>query len=186
MKMNPVRVFLWRFLPFLVFLVLSFFLWRGLSLDPHALPSTKIGQPLPSFSLPDLFDKNKKITDKDLRGKVSLLIIWASWCESCMDEQVFLMQLKKQAVLIYGVNYKDEDNDAIKWLEEWGNPYQRVGVDKAGKLAIDLGVYGTPETFLIDKNGLIRYRHVGILDEQVWSNEFVPRIKELKGSEISP
>lgn len=113
-------------------------------------------------------------------GQIALLNVWASWCAACVDEQVFLMQLSREALPIYGLNYKDKTNDARRWLSEWGNPYKAIGEDKAGKVAIDLGVYGAPETFLIDKKGLIRYRHVGVLDEKAWLSDFLPLIKRLQ------
>ena len=176
------KISLWRIIPFVLFLILVFFLMRGLSSDPHKLPSTKIGQDLPAFRLPLLHDETKQGTDASLRGKVYLLNIWASWCEACVDEQFFLMQLQKQGVLIFGINYKDDPKRAVHWLKTYGDPYYLIAEDKEGTLAIDLGVYGTPETFLIDKEGKIRYRHVGILNKAVWKKYFLPRIKKLDKS----
>ncbi len=170
----------WRSLPFLVFAVLVIFFWRGLSLDPHELPLAKLGKPLPPFQLLALMEGNPAFTPALLRGHVTLLNVWASWCAACTDEQFFLMQLAREGVVIYGLNYKDNPKEARAWLGEWGNPYKSVGVDVDGKVAIDLGVYGAPETFLIDKVGIIRYRHAGILTEDIWKREFVARIQLLE------
>ncbi len=174
------KLSLFRIVPFVLFLFLVFFLMRGLSLNPHKLPSTKIGQVLPTFHMPRLLDESKEVTDTFFRGRVHLINVWASWCEACVDEQFFLMQLKAQGIPIFGINYKDKPTDAIEWLNVYGNPYEIVAEDKEGKLAIDLGVYGTPETFLVEKTGRIQFRHVGILTESIWKDEFLPRIKKLE------
>lgn len=165
-----------RFWPFIVFIVLVVFLGRGLHLDPQHLPSTRIGRPLPAFHLPSLDQQTPGFTNTDLRGKKSLLNVWASWCHACEEEQVFLLQLARAGVPIYGLSYKDDPQHARQWLKTWGNPYIAIGQDRAGRLAIDLGVYGTPETFLVDEQGIIQYRHVGVLTESVWQNEFLPRM----------
>ncbi len=170
----------WRLVPLLIFGLLVFFLWRGLSLDPTDLPSVQLGKPLPVFKLPGLGDKKQEFSPSALHGQVVLLNVWASWCAACTEEQVFLMQLAREGVPIYGLNYKDNPKDALQWLDEWGNPYKMIGADREGKAAIDLGVYGAPETFLVDKNGVIRYRHAGVLNAVVWVQEFMPRIKQLE------
>ena len=170
----------WRLIPFAVFTLLVLFFWRGLSLDPQQLPSVQIGKPLPLFRLPTLGNKQVELTSADLKGQVFLLNVWASWCYACTIEQLFLLQLKQDGVTIFGLNYKDKTDDASKWLTEWGNPYKLVGEDVAGKVAIDLGVYGAPETFLVDKAGIIRYRHVGVLNADVWQQYFLPLIKQLE------
>jgi len=171
----------WRLAPFFIFLALVLVFWRGLALDPHHLPSTKVGQPLPSFQLTS-FGETKR-SSKSMLGHVSLLNVWASWCMACADEQAVLMRLAKQGVSIYGLNYKDSMDNAKEWLSEWGNPYQQIGEDVDGKVAINLGVYGAPETFLIDKNGIIRYRHVGALTMVIWEKEFAPLIQLLESVE---
>ncbi|OGV31633.1 MAG: thiol:disulfide interchange protein [Legionellales bacterium RIFCSPHIGHO2_12_FULL_35_11] len=168
----------WKIIPLLVFALLAFFLWRSLKLDPHQLPSAKIGSTLPNFSLPSLAS-NALISSKDLRGHYVLLNIWASWCPACVQEQIFLLKLARQGVIIYGLDYKDTSKKAQKWLLEWGNPFKEIIFDKHGLLSMDLGVYGAPETFLIDSSGVIQYRHVGILDASIWRKDFLPRIKEL-------
>src|SRR5262249_35264730 len=142
--------------------------------------SVQVNKPLPEFQLPSL-GEGKLFTPELMKGRVVLLNVWASWCEACTEEQVLLLRLAREAVPIYGLNYKDETEEAQRWLKEWGNPYQAIGEDKEGKVAIDLGVYGTPETFLIDQKGIIRYRHIGILDEGTWESEFLPRLKQLRG-----
>lgn len=170
----------WRIIPIVFFLLLSVFLWRGLSLNPQHLPSVQIGKSLPERTLPQLEDPKKPFDFKALKGKVSLLNVWASWCEACVEEQVFMMQLARENIPIYGLNYKDKRRDALSWLSQWGDPYQLIGQDREGKAAIDLGVYGAPETFVIDKKGIIRYRHVGVMNDEVWFNTIVPLMKQLE------
>lgn len=168
----------WRLIPFFIFLILALLFWRGLELDPRRLPSVKIDQPLPTFELDSL--DGKPFSPALMKGHASLLNVWASWCMACVEEQGVLMQLAKEGVLIYGLNYKDTPEHAKEWLGEWGNPFQHIGEDVDGKVAIDMGVYGAPETFLIDKNGVIRYRHVGALTLSIWKNEFLPRFELLE------
>lgn len=165
-----------RWLPLSVFGLLAFFLGFGLSLDPQKLPTSQLGQNLPSFDLPRLADSpNARFTPDLFQGHMSVLVVWASWCEACRDEQAFLMKLaQKKSISLYGLNYKDNPEQAKQWLAEWGNPYQVVGSDRQGKLALDLGVYGTPETYLIDQQGKIRHRYVGLLNEAIWQKEFLP------------
>nr|HAT8714022.1 DsbE family thiol:disulfide interchange protein [Legionella jordanis] len=170
---------LWRLLPFAVFVILACFLWKGLFLEPQKLPSVQLGRALPSFELDSLSDEHRFTPDL-LKGQISLLNVWASWCPACTEEQVFLTQLSQRGVPIFGINYKDNSDSAKQWLKDWGNPYRNVGEDRDGKLSIDLGVYGAPETFLVDKKGIIRYRHVGVLDEQSWNANFLPLIKKLE------
>jgi cytochrome c biogenesis protein CcmG/thiol:disulfide interchange protein DsbE len=176
------KVLYWRMLPLLFFMGLVFFFWRGLSLDPGHLPSSQLGKDLPSFRLPVLGDPNVELTSATFRGQVTLLNVWASWCHACTEEQYFLLKLAREGVTIYGMNYKDRVEDAKDWLTTWGNPYRLVGEDVTGRVGIDLGVYGTPETFLIDKRGVIRYRHAGALTEVVWQNELLPLMKQWEQS----
>ena len=169
-----------RSIPIVLFFLLAIFLWRGLSLEPHKLPSVQIGKPLAHFTLPQLQNPQQMFSSTQLNDQVVLLNVWASWCQACVEEQVFMMQLARDGVPIYGLNYKDNAVNARQWLEEWGNPYQVVFQDTEGKVAIDLGVYGAPETFLIDKKGIIRYRHVGIMNDEVWSKELLPLKNKLE------
>lgn len=173
--MKPVH---WRLVPFFAFIVLIVLFCRGLALDPRHLPSVQLGKPIPDFTLPGLM--NASFSSTALKGKISLLNVWASWCMACADEQVVLMQLADKGISIYGLNYKDNTQNAMQWLQEWGNPYQQIGEDNEGKIAMNLGVYGAPETFLIDQNGIIRYRHVGPLTMGIWEKEFEPLIHAME------
>jgi cytochrome c biogenesis protein CcmG/thiol:disulfide interchange protein DsbE len=170
----------WGIVPLTLFLLLGLFLWRGLSLNPHELPSVQLGKALPSFQLPQLKKPNLIFSSKQLQGEVVLLNVWASWCVACVDEQVMMLQLARQGIPFYGLNYKDKASDALQWLAQWGDPYKLVIQDTEGKTAIDLGVYGAPETFVIDKQGIIRYRHVGIMTQEAWSKEIQPLMKRLE------
>lgn len=167
-------------LPLLGFVILLGLLWRGLSNDPRLLPSMLIDKPLPTFAMTDLKNPSRTITADDLKGKISLVNVWATWCPSCQIEHPTLLKLAKQGVPIYGVNYKDQRHLALSWLDQLGDPYAINIEDAAGQLGIDLGVYGAPETYLLDKNGVIRYRHVGVLDDQAWAEEFLPRIRAIE------
>ncbi|MFK8041708.1 DsbE family thiol:disulfide interchange protein [Congregibacter sp.] len=156
------------FVPLGLFLLLAVLLFRGLSLDPQALPSALIDKPLPAFTLPALSDE-QPLTDADLVGAPLLLNVWATWCISCRVEHPYLQRLADTGVLIYGVNYKDDSTAARGWLEQLGDPYRDSIVDAQGTLGLDLGVYGAPETYFVDAKGVIRYRHVGVIDERVWT-----------------
>lgn len=170
-----------RLLPIGVFVVLAFFLWRGLSGHPSTLPSARLGQMVPDFNLPRLTAKSGQyFSSKDMQGHIALLNIWASWCDACTEEQVFLLKLARQGIPIYGLNYHDEPDAALQWLHTWGNPYLSIGSDMAGQVAMNLGVYGTPETFLMDKRGVIQYRYAGVLTASIWQREFLPRIAKLE------
>lgn len=171
----------WRFLPGLVFVLLGLILWRGLFLHPQQLPSMKVGQTIPAFKLPELekgeFNSSQLYsTAKSING-YALLNVWASWCDACAQEQAFMMTLAKQGIPIFGLNYKDEVEHAKIWLNTWGNPYRAVGVDGDGEVAIELGVYGTPETFLIGPTGKILYRHPGLLTAEIWKMYFEPKMR---------
>lgn len=170
----------WRFIPIVLFILLSVFLWRGLSLNPRDLPSVQLGKSLPEFSLPQLQHPDSSFSSTQLREQVVLLNVWASWCAACTEEQVFMLQLAREGVPIYGLNYKDKSEDALQWLEQWGNPYKVVVQDQDGKVAIDLGVYGAPETFVIDKKGIIRYRHAGVMTQELWQQKILPLMKQLE------
>lgn len=166
-------------LPLALFLVLAVFLYRGLFLDPAELPSALIGKPLPAFSQPALEDPARTVTAADLRGKPALVNVWATWCPTCKAEHEMLNKLAGQGVNIIGVNYKDDSAAARKWLADFGNPYQLNIEDQAGSLGLNLGVYGAPETFLIDKDGIIRHKYVGAIDERVWREQLAPLYQEL-------
>lgn len=173
---------LWRIFPLLVFIGLLVLFAIGLTLDPRNLPSTRIGHTLPEVMLPVLANPTEQFALGELTGHMRLINVWASWCEACVEEQPFLMQLAHEGVTLWGINYKDTRADALQWLSRFGNPYQRVGVDAKGQLAIELGVYGVPETFLMDPDGIIVYRHAGAMTPDIWAREFLPRMRTQKRS----
>lgn len=171
-----------RYLPIILFLVLFFSLLQSLFQDEMDIPSPLIGKNMPSFSLKRL-GENTTITDQDLLGEVALINVWATWCVGCKEEHELLLSLAEEPSInlsIIGINWKDKDQLAIRWLDELGNPYQEILSDPIGNTAIDFGVYGAPESFLIDRDGFIRYKHIGPLTLSVWINEIQPLIKELK------
>ncbi|HCO8766904.1 TPA: DsbE family thiol:disulfide interchange protein [Pseudomonas aeruginosa] len=165
-------------LPLLLFLGIALFLYRGLFLNPQELPSALIDKPLPAFSLPDLKDGQRLISEKDLKGP-ALVNVWATWCPTCKAEHQMLNRLAKAGVVIHGVNYKDDGAAARQWLQDYLDPYQVNVADPQGSLGINLGVYGAPETFLIDAQGIIRHKYVGAIDEKVWREELAPRYQAL-------
>lgn len=172
-----------RFLvPLGVFAVLAVFLAIGLQLRPSEVPSPLLDKPAPAFSLPELHAPDKHIGPADLRGQVWLFNVWASWCASCRDEHPLLLQLARMGeVPIYGLNYKDTRQDAVRWLQQLGNPYTVSAFDEAGQVGIDYGVYGVPETYVIDREGIIRHKHIGPITEQVLRDEILPIVRKLKG-----
>lgn len=173
------RVFL--FLPLLAALILGIVLFAGIGKDTQTLESALIGKPVPAFELTDLHVPGKTLDQRLFQGKVHLLNVWATWCPSCRDEHQDLMWLAhKQDVSIIGLNYKDDRAKALTWLKRLGNPYQVVIHDPKGTLGFDLGVYGAPETFVIDAKGTVRFRHVGVVNQRVWENELLPVIKDVK------
>ncbi len=170
-----------RFLvPLGIFVVLIIFLLIGLTLNPREVPSPLIGKPAPAFRLAQLQDPAMTITPEELRGKVWLLNVWASWCVTCRQEHPLLVELARQNVVaIVGLNYKDERDKGIAWLRELGDPYLVSAYDRDGNAGIDWGVYGVPETFVIDKAGIIRYKITGALTPTNIRDEIIPLIKEL-------
>ena len=166
--------------PLIVFVALGLLLAYGLKLDPRRIPSPLIGKPLPAFSLTTVADPARKVSRDDLHGRVYLLSVWASWCVACREEHPLLNELtSRKAVTIIGLNYKDRREDALRWLGSLGNPYELSLSDQDGRLGIDLGVYGVPETFVIDKQGVIRYKQIGPMTPEVWEQKLAPLIKEL-------
>jgi len=173
---------LFSLIPLVIFLGVGIFLWRGLNLDPTKVPSVLINKPTPNFSLSTVKDPNKQLTNQLFKGHVSLLNVWATWCVSCRVEHPVLMEIKKlDKVKIYGLDYKDKRPLASKWLEKRGNPYVKSLFDPTGRAAIDWGVYGTPETFIIDKKGFIRYKFIGPMTMQDWQETVYPIVKRLEG-----
>jgi cytochrome c biogenesis protein CcmG/thiol:disulfide interchange protein DsbE len=167
-------------IPLGLFLVLVVFLAIGLGRDPHEVPSPLINKAAPTFRLPQLKAPDKTFSAEDMRGKVWVMNVWASWCISCRDEHPLLLEYAKSgAVPIYGLNLKDRPEDALAWLSELGDPYVLSASDLEGRVAIDYGVYGAPETYLIDQGGVIRYKHIGPVTPDVWSDKFLPLVQEL-------
>ena len=168
-------------IPLLLFIVLAVFLGLGLNLKPNDIPSPFINKPAPEFSAPKLNAPEQTLTPADLKGQVWLFNVWASWCVSCRAEHPILNQFAKQyAVVIIGLNYKDEPEDAKTWLKTLGNPYNVSIMDTDGRIGIDYGVYGVPETFVIDKKGLIRYKHTGPVSADDVQTIFLPLIAKLE------
>lgn len=167
--------------PLLLFIVLVAFLGIGLTLDPRIIPSPLIDKPLPVFSLPQLKDTGQTLSSTDFLNEVSLINVWASWCVACRIEHPVLLELAKTGVInIYGLNYKDRRDDALGWLKYFGDPYTKIAHDLEGMVGIDFGVYGVPETFVIDRQGIIRYKQVGPVTEDVLKEVILPIIEKLK------
>ncbi len=185
----------WMLIPLVLFvLLLALFLkalndkktQQDLSIDPSTLPSALIDKAFPEFSLESVLVGEPGITRADLLGKPALVNVWATWCVACRVEHPVLNELSKQGVVIHGVNYKDNTADARQWLQEFHNPYQLNISDREGRLGLDLGVYGAPETFLIDAAGVIRYKFVGVVDQRVWETQLGPRYQALVEQEVQP
>jgi cytochrome c biogenesis protein CcmG, thiol:disulfide interchange protein DsbE len=173
----------WRFLiPLAIFLMLVGFLARGLWLDPREVPSPLIDKPAPDFALTRLDAPEQTIRRADLLGKVWMLNVWASWCDACRDEHPHLVEFAKlKAVPIYGLDYKDQRAPAQQWLAERGNPYDASLFDAKGRTGIDFGVYGVPETFVIDKQGVVRYKNIGALTPEILRDQVLPLLRKLNG-----
>ncbi len=168
------------FIPLALFLGLGVLLFKGLELDPNKMPSALVDKSMPEFSLTSLEDANKMLGREDLVGRVSLLNVWATWCPSCMAEHPYLLKIAQQEKLpIIGLNYKDVRPDALEWLDRLGNPYAINVFDESGTLGLDLGVFGAPETYVLDHKGVIRHKHVGVVDDRVWNEQLKPLVLEL-------
>lgn len=168
-------------LPLVVFLVLAGFLYKGLSLDPREVPSPLVGKAAPAFTLPQLHDTKKLFSTEEMKGKVWLLNVWASWCVSCKEEHPILLALAQQNIVpIYGLDYKDKKVDAEMWLSKGGDPYTLSVMDSDGRIGIDYGVYGVPETYVIDKQGIIRFKQIGPVTTQNLREKILPLVAELQ------
>lgn len=168
-------------LPLGIFVVLVGFLLVGLNLNPRQVPSPLIGRPAPEFQLQQLHQAEQTLTSKDNLGKVWLLNVWASWCVSCREEHPLLVELAKSGIVpVYGLNYKDQRDDALRWLKQFGDPYTVSIVDPEGRTGIDYGVYGVPETYVIDKKGVIRYKQIGPVTVEALQTKILPLVKELE------
>lgn len=174
-----------RWLPLAVFGLLAVLLAAGvwLSRDPNrdALPSPLVGKPAPAYALPVLHEPDRTVTNADLRGAPYVLNVWGSWCPACRDEHPVLTRFAEtRKVRVVGYNWKDEPADALRWLEQFGNPYWLVLADQEGQVAIDWGIYGAPETFLVDGDGIVRWKHVGPMSEATVRDELLPRLAALE------
>jgi len=169
-------------LPLGIFLVLAVFLAVGLNLNPREVPSPLIDKAAPAFQLPQLHDTGRTLTPQDMKGKVWVFNVWASWCVACLEEHPLLVELsKRNLVPIVGLNYKDNRADALQWLQKRGDPYTLSAQDADGRVGIDYGVYGVPETYVIDKAGIIRFKRIGPVTPKVLDEQILPLVKRLQG-----
>jgi len=167
-------------IPLVLFLALVVFLLIGLRRDPHEVPSPLVNKPAPAFQLPRLHDPAKTFSAQEMRGKVWLLNFWGTWCIACREEHPFLVEYARtREVPIYGVDYKDDRAAAMQWLDELGNPYAATAFDVDGRVSIDYGVYGAPETYLIDRDGVIRFKQIGPITPDVWRDKILPMARQL-------
>lgn len=178
------RALIWT-MPLVVFLVVAAFLMSRLGTDPTALPSVRVGKPFPNFSAPALVEQ-RSVTLNDITGKAALVNVWASWCPSCREEHPTLVKLAQQGVPIFGLNYKDEPKDALGYLARYGNPFSLIISDLKGDIGLDLGVYGAPETYLIDAQAQVRYRYVGVFDDTIWQTQLAPCYQQLVAGGDAP
>jgi cytochrome c biogenesis protein CcmG, thiol:disulfide interchange protein DsbE len=169
------------FVPLLVFAGLAVVLGIGLTLKPREVPSPFIGKAAPAFSLPGLHDESVKVSPAAMRGQVWLLNVWASWCAPCREEHPLIVAAARDSgVPVVGLNYKDERDAARQWLRQLGDPYRAIAADRDGRVGIDWGVYGVPETFVIDRAGIIRHKVIGPLTPDAWASEVLPLVKRLQ------
>jgi len=172
----------WRFFwPLAVFAVIAAFFAVGLTLNPREIPSPLLGKAVPEFTLPPVKGRTLGLAAADLRSEVSLVNVFASWCTACRDEHPLWMEVRAQGIVpLHGLNYKDRPDDAAKWLAELGDPYTRTGADLDGRVGIDWGVYGVPETFVVDKRGVIRHKIIGALTRKKLDAELMPLVRKLQ------
>lgn len=169
-----------RWIPVGIFLLIGILLAVGLTMDPRLVPSPLVGRPAPEFSLPHVKHPERTLSRSDLLGQVSLFNVWASWCQACLDEHPVLLSLQRSGeVPIYGLNYKDTKEAARRWLDDLGDPYVATGFDNAGRVGIEWGVYGVPETYVVDAQGVIRHKHIGALTWETVAREILPLVREL-------
>lgn len=171
------------FIPLVLAIILGVVLYAGIGKDPTKLDSALVGKQVPAFALKDLKNPESTLDESLFQGEVTLLNVWGTWCPSCRDEHADLMWLaREKKVSIIGLNYKDSRDDAQVWLDKLGDPYSTIIYDPKGTLGFDLGVYGAPETFVIDASGVVRYRHVGVVNSNVWEQVLLPVINEARGN----
>ena len=167
--------------PFFLFLVLAGFFAVGLQRDPREIPSPFIDKPAPAFKLQQLHDAAKPFAPEDMKGRVWMLNVWASWCVSCRVEHPLLVEMSKRNIVpIVGLNYKDQRDAGVQWLTRFGNPYVLSAYDLDGRVGIDYGVYGVPETFVIDKQGVVRYKQIGPITPEALEKKILPLLKKLQ------
>jgi len=166
-------------IPLLVFVAIAIFLAIGLTLNPREVPSPLIGKSVPAFSLPPVLGRKLGLSDKDLKGEVSVVNVFASWCVPCRQEHPLIRRLARE-VPVHGLNYKDRPEDAARWLDELGDPYTRTGADLDGRVGIDWGVYGVPETFIIDRDGRVAYKQIGPITPRILDEKLMPLIERLR------
>jgi cytochrome c biogenesis protein CcmG/thiol:disulfide interchange protein DsbE len=178
---------MWRYVaPLTIFVVIAAFFFVGLRMDPNQVTSALIGKPLPTFSLPTVTNPNDSLSTATLSGRVSLVNVWGTWCIECRHEHAFLVELARNGLPIFGLNVKDDRDAAIKWLAQLGDPYVASGYDPEGKAAIDWGVTGAPETFLIGSDGTILHKHISPLTDRVWKRDFLPLLEKHCGPTDCP
>lgn len=175
---------MWRYaIPVVILGVLAAFFYRGLNLNPRFIPSPMVGKPAPQFSLPSVADPNVEVGTDDMAGNVALLNVWGTWCVECRYEHNFLLELSRTSgIPIYGLNIQDDRASAIEWLATLGDPYVASAADYEGYVSIDWGIYGAPETFLIDRDGTILHKHISPLTPEVWQRDFAPIVREKCGT----
>ncbi len=168
-------------IPLLILISIGFFLWRGLAINPTLVPSALIDKQIPEFNLRNLISPQQTLSKQIFLGHVSLLNVWATWCTVCANEYPVLIDIKNtHLVTIYGLDYKDDRQTALRWIKKYGNPFAKIGFDPEGTTAINWGVYGTPETFVIDKKGIIRYKVIGEVSHRIWQRILLPLIEKLQ------
>ncbi|MGE0333853.1 MAG: DsbE family thiol:disulfide interchange protein [Gammaproteobacteria bacterium] len=168
-------------LPVIIFVGLGLALGWGLTNDPRKIPSALIGKPVPAFALPPVQGRTLGLASGDLKGEVSLVNVFASWCTACREEHPLFMQLEQEGVVpIHGLNYKDRPADAASWLDTLGDPYTRTGADRDGRVGIEWGVYGVPETFVVSRDGRIAYKHIGAVTPEVLRTKILPLVESLR------
>ncbi len=170
---------MWRYVvPLAIFVLIGVFLYQGLGKNPNYVPSPLVGKSIPTFALPTVIDPDATVTSESLKGRVSLVNVWGTWCVECRHEHGFLVQLARAGLPIYGLNVRDDRAAAIEWLGNLGNPYVSSGFDPEGKAAIDWGVTGAPETFLVDGDGTILHKHISPLTMAIWQRDFLPLMRK--------
>ena len=168
--------------PLGIFLLLVVFLAVGLRLDPREVPSPLIGKPAPAFEAAVLARPDTTLRRQDMLGKVWMLNVWASWCVACREEHPVLVEFARRGVVpVYGLNYKDKREDGLRWLSKFGNPYTESLFDPQGRIGLDYGVYGVPETFVVDREGVIRYKHIGPITSEALADKIEPLLRKLNG-----